>query len=155
MAARRIRVYELARELGLSNKETLDLCAALGIGVKSHSSSIEDAQADRVRRKAEAEGLKRDVQPEEPPKKAKKAAKAAAPAEPAAPPAAEPPVAEPAPASRDTSRPPDPTHRLITSRPASEQPDLSAPRPAVAPPRPAPSAHLLALDAVPAPPLHP
>ncbi|MDQ4132951.1 MAG: translation initiation factor IF-2 N-terminal domain-containing protein, partial [Actinomycetota bacterium] len=62
----RIRVYELARELGLTNKETLDLCLALGIGVKSHSSSIEDAQADRVRRKAEREGLKRDVQPAEP-----------------------------------------------------------------------------------------
>ncbi|MBA3266984.1 MAG: translation initiation factor IF-2 N-terminal domain-containing protein, partial [Acidimicrobiia bacterium] len=60
--AARIRVYELARELGLTNKETLDLCSALGIGVKSHSSSIEDAQADRVRRKAEREGLKRDVQ---------------------------------------------------------------------------------------------
>ncbi|MBU3702361.1 MAG: hypothetical protein FGM58_09995, partial [Acidimicrobiia bacterium] len=82
-----IRVYELARELGMTNKETLDLCVALGIGVKSHSSSVVDAQADRVRRKAEKEGLVRDVQPEEPeaPKKAtaKKAAarKAAAPAE--------------------------------------------------------------------------
>ena len=49
---KKIRVYELARELGLTNKEALDLCLALGIGVKSHSSSIEDAQADQVRRKA-------------------------------------------------------------------------------------------------------
>ena len=88
--AARIRVYELARELGLTNKETLDLCAALGIGVKSHSSSIEDAQADRVRRKAEREGLKRDVQPEEP----KKAKKAAAKAPAAEKPAAEKPAAE-------------------------------------------------------------
>ncbi len=64
--AKKIRVYELGRELGLSNKEALDLCIALGIGVKSHSSSIEDAQADRVRRKADAEGLRRAVQPEEP-----------------------------------------------------------------------------------------
>ena len=61
-----IRVYELARELGLTNKETLDLCDALGIGVKSHSSSVVEAQADRVRRKAEREGLIREVQPEEP-----------------------------------------------------------------------------------------
>ena len=61
-----IRVYELARELGLTNKETLDLCDALGIGVKSHSSSVVEAQADRVRRKAEREGLIRDTQPEEP-----------------------------------------------------------------------------------------
>ena len=35
----KIRVYELARELGLTNKETLDLCVLLGIGVNSHSSS--------------------------------------------------------------------------------------------------------------------
>ena len=47
---KKIRVYELARELGLTNKETVDLAVDLGIGVKSHSSSIEDAQADRVRR---------------------------------------------------------------------------------------------------------
>ena len=35
-----IRVYELARELGLTNAETLDLAEGLGIGVKSHSSSV-------------------------------------------------------------------------------------------------------------------
>jgi translation initiation factor IF-2 len=71
-----IRVYELARELGLTNKECLDLCESLGIGVKSHSSSVVEAQADRVRRKAEREGLIRDQQPEEP-AKAKKAKKPA------------------------------------------------------------------------------
>ncbi|HVM01021.1 MAG TPA: translation initiation factor IF-2 N-terminal domain-containing protein, partial [Acidimicrobiales bacterium] len=66
--AKKIRVYELARELGLTNKEALDLCVMLGIGVKSHSSSIEDAQADRARRRADAEGLRRPVQPAEGPK---------------------------------------------------------------------------------------
>ena len=75
---KKVRVYELARDLGLTNKEAIDLAMSLGIGVKSHSSSIEDAQADRVRRKADAEGLRRDVSPEEPekPAKAAKAAKA-------------------------------------------------------------------------------
>ena len=74
-----IRVFALARELGLTNKETLDLCDALGIGAKSHSSSIVEAQADRVRRKAEREGLIRDEQPEEPaPAKKKAPAKKAA-----------------------------------------------------------------------------
>jgi translation initiation factor IF-2 len=77
--AAKVRVYELARELGLTNQETLDLCDALGIGAKSHSSSIVDAQADRVRRKAEREGLIREVQPEEE-KPAKKAAAKKAPA---------------------------------------------------------------------------
>ena len=63
--AAKIRVYELARELGLTNKETLDLCGDLGIQAKSHSSSIEDAQADRIRRKADRDGLRRESQPEE------------------------------------------------------------------------------------------
>ena len=71
---KKIRVYELAHELGLTNKEALDLCLSLGMGVKSHSSSIEDAQADRARRKADREGLRRPVQPEEPAPPAKKAA---------------------------------------------------------------------------------
>jgi translation initiation factor IF-2 len=65
----------------MTNKETLDLCADLGIGVKSHSSSVEEPQADRVRRKAEREGLVRDQQPEEPkaaPAKKAPAKKAAA-----------------------------------------------------------------------------
>ncbi len=73
----KVRVYELARELGLTNKETLDLCESLGIGVKSHSSSVVEAQADRVRRKAEREGLVRDEQPEEPKKAPSKKAKKA------------------------------------------------------------------------------
>ena len=45
----------------------------MGIDVKGVSSSMEEAQADRVRRKAVKDGLKRDVQPEEE-KPAKKAA---------------------------------------------------------------------------------
>ena len=75
MATKKIRVHELAKELGMSNKEILDLSSNLGIGVKSASSSIEDAQADRVRRKADADGLRRDVQPEEAPVKKAAAAK--------------------------------------------------------------------------------
>ena len=54
---KKIRVHELAKELGMSNQETLDLCMSLGMGVKSHSSSIEEAQADRARHKARRESL--------------------------------------------------------------------------------------------------
>jgi translation initiation factor IF-2 len=85
LAVKKIRIAELAKELGLTNKEALDLSKTMGIDVRNVSSSMEEAQADRVRRKAEREGLKRDAQPEEekPAKKtaAKKAAvkKAAAP----------------------------------------------------------------------------
>ena len=62
----------------MSNQEILDLCGKLGVGVKTQSSTIIDQQADRVRARAERDGLKRDVQPEEP-KPVKKAAKKAAP----------------------------------------------------------------------------
>jgi hypothetical protein len=47
----------LARELGVENKDVLDLCDELRIGVGSHSSSIEEPQADRVRRLARDKGL--------------------------------------------------------------------------------------------------
>jgi translation initiation factor IF-2 len=80
LPVKKIRIAELAKELGLSNKEALDLSKSMGIDVRNVSSSMEDAQADRVRRKAEREGLKRDVQPEEekPVKKKAPAKKAAA-----------------------------------------------------------------------------
>ncbi|MBA2497015.1 MAG: translation initiation factor IF-2 N-terminal domain-containing protein, partial [Acidimicrobiia bacterium] len=32
-----IRVHQLAKELGMTNQEVLDVCGALGIGVKTHS----------------------------------------------------------------------------------------------------------------------
>ena len=162
MPQKKIRVHELAKELGLTNKECLDLCIALGIGVKTHSSSIEDPQADRVRRKADADGLRRDVQPEEPEPVKKTAAKKAAakkaaatldaPAEPGATEPAPAPLPEAEPivpaAAATTAPPPAPpappaevprvtTGRVVTSRPASE---VTAPRqyePAPAPPRPA------------------
>src|SRR5204863_5250997 len=130
---KKIRVHELAKELGLTNKEALDLCETLGIGVKTHSSSIEDAQADRVRRKADQLGMRREVQPEEPPKKAA-ASKAATKAEPAPPPEPEP---APAPA------------------PAVEQPAAAeAPAPAPPPepePAPAPAAPSRLIRSAPTP----
>ncbi|MDE0804423.1 MAG: translation initiation factor IF-2, partial [Acidimicrobiales bacterium] len=106
-------MYELARELGLSNKETVDLCNDLGIGVKSHSSSVVEAQADRVRRKAEREGLIREPAPEPeeekkeeaPPKKPVSSKKA--PPKKAAPTTAAAPEATPAPAA-DAPATPEP-----------------------------------------------
>ncbi|MGD0741815.1 MAG: translation initiation factor IF-2 [Acidimicrobiales bacterium] len=148
--ARKIRVYELARELGLTNKEALDLSLSLGIGVKSHSSSIEDAQADRVRRKADREGLIREVQPEpepapEPvPKPAKRAGSALRV------PVVEPePIPEPVPEPVSAPQPAPEVHHVVRSRPASELGEVPPVRPAVpsrpatareaAPLRPAPS----------------
>ena len=110
-----IRVYELARELGMTNGEVLDLCASMGIGVKSHSSGMVEAQADRARRKADREGLRREVQPEEvkaKPAKAKPAkAKAAQPAKakPAKAKAAKAKAAQPAKAKPSDEPTPEPT----------------------------------------------
>jgi translation initiation factor IF-2 len=65
LAQKKIRVHELSKELGLTSKELLGLAQKLGIGASSPSASIEDAQADRIRRRADADGLRREVQPEE------------------------------------------------------------------------------------------
>jgi translation initiation factor IF-2 len=74
--AKNIRVHELAKELGMTNAEAVDLCQKLGVPVKSHSSSLNEAYADMVRRRAVRDGLTRDEQPPEPTPepKAKKAA---------------------------------------------------------------------------------
>ncbi|MBW2557292.1 MAG: translation initiation factor IF-2 [Deltaproteobacteria bacterium] len=43
------RVYELAKELGIDNKELIERLEKLGIAVKAPSSSLEDSDAERVR----------------------------------------------------------------------------------------------------------
>ncbi len=49
----KVRIYELSRELNLDNKEILDVCEQLNIPVKSHSSTISEAEATRIRSAAE------------------------------------------------------------------------------------------------------
>ncbi|MFB2833364.1 translation initiation factor IF-2 [Floridanema evergladense] len=45
----KVRIYELSRELNLENKDILAICDQLRIPVKSHSSTIPDADAERIR----------------------------------------------------------------------------------------------------------
>jgi translation initiation factor IF-2 len=45
----KVRIYELSKELNLENKDIKDICEQLNITVKSHSSTITDSQAERVR----------------------------------------------------------------------------------------------------------
>jgi translation initiation factor IF-2 len=49
MSISRVRVYELTRELDLETKDILGICERLSIPVKSHSSTITEAEADRIR----------------------------------------------------------------------------------------------------------
>jgi len=50
----KVRVYELSKELGVENKDILAACKALDIDVKSHSSSVSEEEAERIRGKAPA-----------------------------------------------------------------------------------------------------
>ena len=117
----KVRVYELAREMGLSNKEIIDLCNALGIGVKSHSSSIVEAQADRVRRKADREGLIKA--PTEEPEEATPEAEAPKVVSTKKPPPkvadADDSAAAPSPAEPSRPAPEEPS-RLVSSKPAAD-----------------------------------
>ncbi len=83
-----MRMHELARELGMTNVEIMDLSNAMGVGAKSHSSTIIEQQADRLRRRAERDGLIREQQPEEAKQAKKTAAKKLAAAKHGAEPAA-------------------------------------------------------------------
>jgi translation initiation factor IF-2 len=79
VAAKKIRIHELAKELGMTNAEVLDLCGKLGVAAKGPSSSLAEAYADMVTRRAQRDGLTRDEQPEEPkPAKPARATKKAA-----------------------------------------------------------------------------
>jgi formylglycine-generating enzyme required for sulfatase activity len=49
----KVRIYELSKELNLDNRDILAVCDQLNISVKSHSSVITEAEADRIRSAAE------------------------------------------------------------------------------------------------------
>ena len=67
--AKKIKLNELAKELGMTNAETLALCDTLGVAAKGPQTGLEEAYADMLRRRAERDGLIRDEQPPEPEKK--------------------------------------------------------------------------------------
>jgi translation initiation factor IF-2 len=56
------RVYELAKEFGIENKEFIAKLKTLGIAVKSHSSTLEDSEVERVRREFAAKGEKEVIE---------------------------------------------------------------------------------------------
>jgi translation initiation factor IF-2 len=49
----KVRIYDLSRELNLDNKDILAFCEHLNIAFKSHSSTITEAEAERIRAHAE------------------------------------------------------------------------------------------------------
>ncbi len=81
----KVRVYQLARELRLDNRDVVELARQEGIELSNHMAQIDEEPAARIREKAQY--LKKD-EPEAP---AEPPAPAAASAAPPAPPAATPP----------------------------------------------------------------
>ncbi|WP_267384511.1 translation initiation factor IF-2 [Cyanobacterium sp. uoEpiScrs1] len=47
--AQKVRIYDLSKELNLENKDILEICTQLNIPVKSHSSTISESQAERIK----------------------------------------------------------------------------------------------------------
>ena len=51
----KVRVYEVARDLGVENRELVQKIAALGIQVRNHMSVLEPHDADRIKRALDKE----------------------------------------------------------------------------------------------------
>lgn len=130
----KVRIYELSKDLGLDNKDVLDAAEKLSIAARSHSSSISDDEAARIRKliRPNGSGISRPTPPSmtapkpttpplAEPGKAILAVKKAAPVTPPTAAAAS-PVAPP---EKPPARPPAPP--VIVAQPA---------RPAVSPPAP-------------------
>ena len=172
MAAKKIRIHELAKELGMTNQEVLDLCGVLGVAAKGPSSSLAEAYSDMVTRRAQRDGLTRDEQPEEP-KAVKKTAAKKAPAKKKA--AAKKAPAKPKPAEDESSEatsdenatpdqpaetdapaavgaPADPEVPVVAAEPTPEPTPAPAAEPVAAAPEPAPTAPPVPKPEAPAPP---
>ena len=155
MAAKKIRIHELAKELGMTNQEVLDLCGVLGVAAKGPSSSLAEAYADMVTRRAQRDGLTRDEQPEEP-KPVKKTAAKKAPAKKKA--AAKKTAAKKAPAkkkaaAKSAEAEPEADADDAPAAPEVAEPSTAEPEPAPEPPapEPAPEPAVAAAEPEPAP----
>ncbi len=75
----KVRIYELSKELNLENKDLLGICEELNITVKSHSSSISEAEAEQITRVATEKFPDRHNKPPRQPQVDKEVVVAAAP----------------------------------------------------------------------------
>ncbi|MGH2753436.1 MAG: translation initiation factor IF-2 [Actinomycetota bacterium] len=117
----RPRVHEVAKELGLSSKEVLAHLEKIGEAVKSHSSTIDEAVAERVKKELSGGG-KASPKAERGPKAT--ASKAAAPA------AETKPAAKPKPTAKPATKAPS---KPAAAKPATEVAPKPAPQPKAAP----------------------
>ena len=139
----KVRIYELSKDLGLDNKDVLDAAEKLSIAAKSHSSSISESEAGKIRTMLKSGGAPRPAAaPSKPaPGKAilsvKKAAgtEVSAPVKPAQPKPAPAPAA-PTSAAATPQRPPArPSAPAKPAAPQAAAPQKTAPQKPVAPPQ--------------------
>ena len=135
----KVRIYELSKDLGLENKDVLDAAEKLSIAAKSHSSSISDAEAGKIRSLLGKGGNGAKPAAAAPAKpaagKAILSVKKAAPAAPTKPaPAASKPVAKPMAAKPVVAKP------VAAAKPqaAPKPPAAATPKPVISKPAAAP-----------------
>lgn len=109
------RVYEVARELGLDNRELLTRLASLGIQVRNHMSAMDQAEVDRVKRSMDKDKQKNVVEERIRPTVVRRRVKKAK--------AEESPVVE---ASAESARPSDVTAEVAPPPPAADSGARSA-----------------------------
>ena len=122
---KKLRVYELARELNLDNSEVIRELQHMGVPVTSHSNTVEDRLADQLRKKL---GPSADEEPVQPKKTAKVEE-----------PEVDEIVAGPAPEEpRPEAKPVPPPAPPIEAKPAEPEVEVKAAPKPVPPPPPAP-----------------
>jgi translation initiation factor IF-2 len=112
----KVRIYELSKELNLENKDLLGICEDLNIVVKSHSSSISEAESEQITKAANEKFPDRHNKP--PRQIATDKGEA-----PAAPKSDAPKslASSPAMATANTPRPTEPKARILQIEPKSDQ----------------------------------
>jgi translation initiation factor IF-2 len=146
-AGPRVKVYDLAKDLGVGKDELVKKARAMGIDVANHMSQLEPADADRVRRAVDRERHESLVEERLTVagtviRRRSTAGAGTASARPAVAPAAPPPAPAPTPA---------PTAPTAAPVEAKAEPSVAAPEPVVVKPEPAPAPAAADVEAAPAP----
>ncbi|MDH3623702.1 MAG: translation initiation factor IF-2 [Myxococcales bacterium] len=142
----KVRVYEVARELGVENRALIQRMATLGIQVRNHMSVLDPAEVDRVKRALDKDRSETLVEERIRPtvvrrkrrKKAEPKAAVGEPAEATQAPSVEPPALAEAAAPASMSEPP-PVETPATAEPVSPTPPEPEPKRKKRAPEPPPA----------------
>jgi translation initiation factor IF-2 len=127
----KVRVYEVARELGLDNRELVGKIASLGIQVRNHMSALEPAEVDRIRRALDKDKQSNQVEERIRPTVVRRrtVGGSVAPAAPPTPPPAAPQIAAKRSDDEYRARDPEPVvHRPRPNAARAEAAEASSPR---------------------------